>query len=77
MKDKIMKIIAEQMSLSEEDQRKLVPAAELKEDLGVDSLDQVELQMVMEEYFDIEIPDELWEKVRTVGDVIQAVEESS
>ena len=45
------------------------------DDLGADSLDTVELIMAFEEEFDIEIPDEDAEKIRTVGDVIEYLED--
>ncbi len=45
----------------------------LVDDLGADSLDIVELVMAMEEEFDLEIPDEEAEKIKSVGDVIQFI----
>ena len=45
------------------------------DDLGADSLDVVELVMALEEKFDIEIPDEAAEKIATVGDVVNYIEE--
>jgi acyl carrier protein len=50
------------------DAAKVTPAARFVEDLGADSLDTVELVMAFEEEFDIEIPDEDAEKIRTVTD---------
>lgn len=58
-------VAAEQISLD----------AKLKEDLGMDSLDAVELIMEVENAFHITIPDEEAEGLRTVGDVIQTVEQ--
>ena len=52
---KVKKIICEQLDVSEED---VVPKASFVDDLGADSLDQVELIMAMEEEFDISISDE-------------------
>ena len=52
--DKIKKIICEQLDVPEED---VVPEASFVDDLGADSLDQVELIMAMEEEFDVSIPD--------------------
>lgn len=49
------------------------PEARIQQDLGADSLDQVELVMLMEEVFGIEVPDEDAEKFETVNDVIQYV----
>uniref|UniRef100_UPI0040563EBA acyl carrier protein n=1 Tax=Candidatus Electronema sp. TaxID=2698783 RepID=UPI0040563EBA len=69
--DKMIDIIVEQLSV---DKEKVVSAASFVDDLGADSLDQVELIMAMEEAFDIEIPDEDAEKIRTVQNAIDYVE---
>jgi acyl carrier protein len=69
--DKMIDIIVEQLSV---DKEKVVPAASFVDDLGADSLDQVELIMAMEEAFDIEIPDEDAEKIKTVQNAIDYVE---
>lgn len=45
----------------------------LVEDLGCDSLDQVEITMEVEEHFDVSVPDEFAERVRTVGDIADGV----
>jgi acyl carrier protein len=47
------------------------------DDLGADSLDTVELIMALEEEFNIEIPDEDAEKMKTVGDAIKYIEEKA
>jgi len=52
------------------DQEKIVPNARLIEDLGVDSLDTVELIMAFEEEFNIEVSDDAAEKAKTVEDII-------
>lgn len=70
IQDKIKKIISEQLSVSEED---VVPEASFVDDLGADSLDLVELIMAMEEAFDISIPDEDAEKIKTVKDAMDYV----
>lgn len=67
---KVKKIIAEQLSVSE-DQIKLESA--FVEDLGADSLDTVELVMALEEEFEIDIPDEEAEKIRTFQDVLNYI----
>ncbi|WQX77571.1 acyl carrier protein [Helicobacter pylori] len=54
--------------------RYLTPEAEFVKDLGVDSLDIVELIMALEEKFGIEIPDEQAEKIVNVGDVMRYIE---
>ena len=68
--DKIKKIICEQLDVPEED---VVPEASFVDDLGADSLDQVELIMAMEEEFDVSIPDEDAENIGTVQDAINYV----
>lgn len=55
------------------DPGRLLPAARLGEDLCVDSLDAVELTMVLEDEFDIALPDEVVADVRTYGDVVDMV----
>jgi acyl carrier protein len=66
LQPKVAKIIEEQLGV---DQEKIKPEASFIDDLGADSLDIVELVMAMEEEFDIEIPDEDAEKLKTVSDV--------
>lgn len=69
--DKVKKIVVEQLGVSEE---QVTPEAKFIEDLGADSLDQVELVMALEEEFGSDIPDEDAEKLQTVGDAIKYVE---
>ena len=66
--DKVKKIVVEQLSVNED---QVTPEAKFIEDLGADSLDQVELVMALEEQFGAEIPDEDAEKLTTVGDAIK------
>ena len=68
--EKLIDIIAEQLSV---DKGKVVAGASFVDDLGADSLDLVELIMAMEEAFDIEIADEVAEKITTVKDAIEHV----
>ncbi len=63
---KVNKIIEEQLGVEGD---RIKPEASFIDDLGADSLDIVELVMAMEEEFDIEIPDEEAEKLKTVQDV--------
>lgn len=63
---KVKKIIEEQLGVEGD---RIKEEASFIDDLGADSLDIVELVMAMEEEFEIEIPDEDAEKLRTVGDV--------
>ena len=50
------------------------PEAQFVNDLGADSLDTVELIMALEEEFDIEIPDDKAEKIKTVGEAVSYIE---
>lgn len=67
---KVKAIIVEQLGVKEEDVKE---AAHFVDDLGADSLDQVELVMKFEEDFDIEIPDEDAEKIQTVTDAVEYI----
>jgi len=73
IEEKVKKIICEQLDVAEED---VVPSASFVDDLGADSLDQVELIMAMEEEFDISIPDEDAEKIATVQDTIDYIKKA-
>ena len=64
---KLKEIIVEQLSVDEE---RIKAEASFIDDLGADSLDIVELVMTMEEKYDLEIPDEDAETLKTVGDAI-------
>ncbi|KHL82944.1 acyl carrier protein [Helicobacter pylori] len=64
-------VIAEQLNV---DAAQVTPEAKFVKDLGVDSLDIVELIMALEERFGIEIPDEQAEKIVNVGDVMRYIE---
>ena len=67
---RVIKIICEQLNVAEED---VVPEASFVDDLGADSLDQVELIMAMEEEFDVSISDEDAETIATVKDAIDYI----
>jgi acyl carrier protein len=67
LETKVKDIIAEELGVERE---KLTNEASFMEDLGADSLDTVELVMAFEKEFDIDIPDEEAEKLRTVGDAL-------
>jgi acyl carrier protein len=73
VEEKIRKIICEQLDVPEKD---VVPEASFVDDLGADSLDQVELIMAMEEEFDVSIPDEDAEKIGTVQDAIDYIKKA-
>ena len=68
--DKVKAIIVEQLGVEEDS---VTAEASFIDDLGADSLDIVELIMALEEEFDLEIPDEEAEKIRTVGDVVEYI----
>lgn len=67
LEEKVKDIIVEELGVERE---KLTSDASFMEDLGADSLDTVELVMAFEKEFDIDIPDEEAEKLRTVGDAM-------
>ena len=71
MLDKIKAIVAEQLGVDED---KVTADASLVDDLGADSLDTVELIMAFEEEFEVEIPDEEAQKIKTVQDVIDYIQ---
>ena len=68
--EKVKQIIVEQLGV---DEGEVPPSASFVDDLGADSLDTVELVMAFEEAFDIEIPDEDAEKIRTVNDAVDYI----
>jgi len=70
--DKVKGIIAEQLGV---DEAEVNMESSFIEDLGADSLDIVELVMALEEEFDIVIPDEDAEKIRTVGEAVNYIKE--
>ncbi len=74
IEDKVKKIIAEKLSVEMEE---VVPEASFVDDLGADSLDLVELIMSMEEEFDIDISDEDAEKIASVKDAFDYVQQHS
>ena len=71
MLDKIKSIVVDQLGV---DESQVTEDASFIDDLGADSLDTVELIMAFEEEFDIEIPDEDAQKIKTVKDVIEYIE---
>ena len=71
--ESIKKIVVEHLDVEE---TKVTPEASFIDDLGADSLDNVELVMAFEEEFDVEIPDDAAETIQTVGDAIAFVEKA-
>lgn len=70
VEERVKTIICDQLAVEPE---KVTNGASFIEDLGADSLDIVELVMTMEEEFDLDIPDEDAEKIKTVGDVVKYI----
>ena len=68
--ERVKKIIVSQLNVSEE---KVTPEASFIDDLGADSLDTVELVMALEEEFETEIPDEEAEKITTVQQAVDYI----
>lgn len=66
LEQKIRVLVAEQLGV---EIAEIKPDASILDDLGADSLDVVEMVMALEEHFDIEVPDEDVEELRTVSDV--------
>ena len=74
VQERVKNIIVEQLGV---DADQVKPEAQFVNDLGADSLDTVELIMALEEEFDIEIPDEKAEKIKTVGEAIDYIEQNA
>ena len=68
--DRVKKIVVEHLGV---DADKVTEEASFIDDLGADSLDIVELVMAMEEEFEVEIPDEEAENIKTVGDAVNYI----
>ena len=71
MLEKVKEIVAESLNVEEST---LSETTSFKEDLGADSLDLFEMVMAFEEAFEVEIPSEDLEQIRTVGDVVKYIE---
>lgn len=72
--DRIKKIVVEHLDV---DAAKVTESASFIDDLGADSLDNVELVMAFEEEFGVEIPDDAAEHIQTVGDAVKFVEKAT
>lgn len=70
--DKVREIIAEQLDVDFEE---ITMDTNLTKDLEADSLDAVEIIMALEDSYEIEIPDEVAEGFKTVGDIVKCVED--
>ena len=71
--EKVKSILIDQLDVEEE---KVTPEASIADDLGADSLDIVDLVMSLEEEFDLEIPDDQVENIKTVGDIVKYIEDN-
>ena len=71
--DRVIGIVAEQLGV---DKEKVAPETSFVNDLGADSLDTVELGMELEEEFEVDIPDDAAEKIQTVGQAIEFIEQT-
>ena len=72
--DKLKSIIVEQLSIEEDD---VTLEANIQDDLGADSLDIVDLITTIEDEFEVSIPDEAVEEIKTVGDIAAYIEKNS
>ncbi len=72
--EEVKKIVADHLGVDAEN---ITPEASFAEDLGADSLDAVELVIAFEEQFGCEIPDDVAERIRTVGDAINFLEQNA
>ena len=72
--EKVRDILVDQLDVEEE---KVTIEASVTEDLGADSLDFVDLVMSLEEEFDVEIPDDQVENIKTVGDIVKYIEDNA
>ena len=72
--ERVQKIICEQL---ERESNLVTEDASISGDLGADSLDLVDLSMSIEEEFNLEVPDDVLDHVRTVGDIVKFIEDNA
>ncbi len=70
--EKVKQLIAEQLSVEENE---ITESSSIQDDLGADSLDVVDLVMALEDEFNIEIPEDQVENIKTVGDIVKYIED--
>ena len=73
IQERVVDIVAEQLGV---DKEKINIDTHFVNDLGADSLDTVELVMELEEEFDINIPDDVAEKIQTIGEAVKFIDEN-
>jgi acyl carrier protein len=71
VRNRVFEVVATQLGVATD---QFDEKSRIKEDLGADSLDAIELVMEFEEEFDIDVPDDDSEKVVTVGDAVNLIE---
>ena len=72
--DKLKEIIVEQLGVEED---AVTLEANIQEDLGADSLDIVDLIQTIEDEYDLSIPDEAVEEIKTVNDIVNYIEKNT
>ena len=70
--DKVKELISEQLDVKADD---ITEASNIQDELGADSLDGVDLVMALEDEFDVEIPEDQVENIKTVGDIVKFIED--
>ncbi len=70
--DKVKEILVEQLDINGDE---ITMDSLLVDDLGADSLDAIDIVMSVEDEFKVEVPDEIIEKIATVGDIVNFIEE--
>lgn len=70
--DKVKELIAEQLDVKADD---ITETSNIQDDLGADSLDVVDLVMALEDEFDVEIPEDQVENIKTVGDIVKFIKD--
>lgn len=71
--ERVQKIICEQLEI---DSHLVTEDASISSDLGADSLDLVDLSMSIEEEFNLEVPDDVLDHIRTVGDIVKFIDDN-
>lgn len=70
--DKVKELISEQLDVKADD---ITETSNIQDDLGADSLDVVDLVMALEDEFDVEIPEDQVENIKTVGDIVKFIKD--